>query len=127
MYDFRCESCGVFEKDCPTGTQETSCVCGAIAKRAYVRFPGVVFRGGGWAGKSSNPIMQKIETASLNHSEIDAIMDSGEGDLKRAVERKAKEMHAEKAHLDRLYGKDMFDGKDSNGQLVKNFNVSLPI
>jgi len=39
--------------------------------------------------------------------------------LQRQMVEKANQLHKEKKHLDRMYDKDLFDGKDKNGQLVK--------
>lgn len=65
-FEYRCEKCGIIEKDFPIGKAdgEVPCDCGATAKRHYGSMS-FVLKGGGWPGKS---ISMNREMTSRNEA-----------------------------------------------------------
>lgn len=89
--------------------------------------PNFILKGTGWAGKhTSTPVnteekqlLHKIQHAAMTDADIADVQTGDNHTLKKEMMKKTNELHREKKMLDRDYGKDVFDGKDATGQLVK--------
>lgn len=55
----------------------------------------------------------------MTDEDISAVQSGDNATLKQEMQKKTNELQREKQFLDRDYGKDVFDGKDASGQLVK--------
>ncbi len=86
-----------------------------------------ILRGTGWAGNHASSsvapedrhMLNKIQSAAMTDEDINAVQSGDNATLKQEMQKKTNELQREKQFLDRDYGKDVFDGKDASGQLVK--------
>jgi len=85
----------------------------------------------GWSGtetpkvkeRSKEAILaEKIEKGTLTDADIDTVVNAG-GELNKRLEQKYDQKLKEKRDLDEKYGKDVFDYKNENGELVKEVNL----
>lgn len=65
-------------------------------------------------------LMQKVDEGTVTDKDIDTILQKGDWKMKRHMTERANALHKDKKHLDRLYGKDVWDGKDNDGNLFKD-------
>lgn len=65
---------------------------------------------------------QKIDRGSLTDRDILDIEDGGDRRLRRHLEERTSYLEKERDHLDRVYGKGAFDGRDNQGRLYKDLD-----
>ena len=65
---------------------------------------------------------QLIDNGRITDRDIADIENHGDRRLRRHLEERTSYLEKERDHIDRVYGKGMFDGRDSNGKLYKNLD-----
>lgn len=131
LYDYKCKECDAyFESNKSVDDRDIAeCPCGGSGGRVFLSFPSILYKGSGWTKSVSNTesdrVMQRIRTASATDADIAYVQKEGTPAMYGEMVKEANRLHKEKAHLDRIYGKDTFDGKDRNGNLVKNMPLSF--
>lgn len=104
-----------------------------------MKAPTIIFKGSGWASSSRNSgsgksfsvpknieknLLDKIEQGSITDSEIEMCIDSGDRQIKQAMEKKINEGYRKKKYLDSEFGAGAFDGIDNQGNYYKD--TTLP-
>lgn len=71
-------------------------------------------------------LMNKVDNGTVTDKDIDTIITKGDWKMQRHMIERANMLRKEKKHLDNIHGKDVWDGKDSEGNLFKDTQLFDP-